>query len=240
MKERTVLITGGNGGLGSACIEYLKDKGWNTISIDIYENKEIPSDLFIQADVVNADQVKKGFDTIEGKFSSIDALVCLAGIVFDAPLVGISKGSIETYDHENWFNTINVNLTGTFLCSREFAFRNIKKRNKGVIVTCSSPAAEGSPGQSAYSASKAGVEAFTKSIARELFAYGIRACCIRPGLVKTPMAELYSQSILKNLVNKSLLRRFVDAKEFAEAVHFLLNSDLPIGRVLELDGGINL
>ena len=241
---KTVVVTGGAGGLGRAVIALLKTKGWTTVSLDLQSDNRADSrsapDLALVADVSSSSEIDEAFKQIEEQFHSLDALICLAGVVFDAPVVGISKREIQPYSEEHWRQTLDVNLTGTFLSAREFLLRNIKSRRKGVIVTCSSPAAVGSPGQAAYSASKAGVEAFTVALAREASPWGIRVCGLRPALTKTPMADRYPPHILDGLVKKSLLHRFAAAEEVAQAFLFLLESDLANGRIFSLDGGIQL
>ena len=243
-KRKTVVVTGGAGGLGQAVVALLKHKGWTTVSLDLRSDNHTDSshtpDLALVADVSSSSQIADAFKQVEEQFHSLDALICLAGVVFDAPVVGISKREIQPYSEEHWHRTLDVNLTGTFLSAREFLLRNIKMRRKGVIVTCSSPAAAGSPGQAAYSASKAGVEAFTVALAREASPWGIRACGLRPALTKTPMADRYPAHILEGLVKKSLLHRFAAAEEVAQAFLFLLESDLANGRIFNLDGGIQL
>lgn len=242
--KRTALITGGAGGLGLAIVECLTNHNWFTISVDIQsveqDNVSVRPEMEIIADVSSPTDVREAFDSAEREFPDIDALICLAGVVHDAPLVGIKDKSLNAYSVESWEKTIAVNLTGTFLCAREFALRKIRKRQKGVIVTCSSPAASGAAGQHAYAASKAGVEAFTISLAWELAPWGIRVCGFRPALTRTAMAEKYPTHVLKSLTDRSLLGRFAEKHEIAESVLFLLNSDLVSGRILALDGGMRI
>ena len=239
--KKTALITGGAGGLGLAVVECLKNHNWNTISMDLLNakcaNSSIIPDLEIKVDVSSPEEVQEAFNVAERKFPDINALICLAGVVYDAPLVGIMNKKFNLYNIENWDKTLGVNLTGTFLCSREFASRKIRKRQKGVIITCSSPAATGAAGQSAYAASKAGVEAFTVSLARELLPWGIRVCGFRPALTRTPMAEKYPPHVLKKLTDSNLIGRFAEKHEVAASVLFMLQSDLASGRILPLDGG---
>lgn len=244
MNIKNAVITGGSGGIGKGTIASLKSKGWRTISIDIKPsepcNPEERPDLEIIADVSDASTIQNAFDSIMEYCVAPDALICLAGIVLDAPVLGIARGGIHIYPEQSWRKTIDVNLTGTFLCAREFVDRLVRKRHRGVIVTCSSPAASGAPGQSAYAASKAGVEAFTVSLAREIAPFGIRVCGFRPALTLTPMAEQYPRHIIDNLASKSLIKRFAKSDEIGEAILFILGSELASGRIFEFDGGLTI
>lgn len=241
---KTAVLTGGSGGLGRATIALLKRNGWRTVSIDINPPEsevaaELP-DMHVTADVSDSIAVARAFDDIQNVAPCPDALLCFAGVVLDAPVLGIARGGLHPYPEQAWRKTIDVNLTGTFLCAREFVERLIKKRHKGTIVTCSSPAACGAPGQSAYAASKAGVEAFTVSLAREVAPFNIRVCGFRPALTDTPMAQQYPPHVMESLVKKSLLRRFAQAEEVADGIMFLLSNDLISGRIVEFDGGLSL
>jgi 3-oxoacyl-[acyl-carrier protein] reductase len=240
--EEIAVVTGGSGGLGTACINMLKKSGKYTISLDIKEpdSEAAKPDLFIKTDVSDYSSVKNAFNKIENEKKKIGSLICLAGVVFDAPIIGIGKGSISEYSLDHWNQTIGVNLTGTFLCTKEFVLLSLKRRVKAVVVTCSSPAADGAPGQGAYAASKAGVEAFTTSIAQEVAPWGIRVCGIRPGLTMTPMAEKYPKRIMENLSKKSCAQRQFQPEEFASAIEFVLSNELAWGKILHLDGGIKL
>jgi 3-oxoacyl-[acyl-carrier protein] reductase len=242
MNVKNAVITGGSGGLGKGCIANLKNNGWRTISVDIKPsgscNPEERPDLEIIADVSDSGAVQNAFDSIMEYCVAPDALICLAGIVLDAAVFGIARGGIHTYPEQSWRKTMDVNLTGTFLCAREFVDRLVRKRHHGVVVTCSSPAANGAPGQSAYAASKAGVEAFTVSLARETAPFGIRVCGFRPALTLTPMAEQYPRHIIDSLASKSLIKRFARPEEIGEAIHFLLGNELASGRIFEFDGGL--
>jgi 3-oxoacyl-[acyl-carrier protein] reductase len=241
---KTAVLTGGSGGLGRAAISCLKKNGWQTISVDLEtcntNNPEERADKEIIMDVSNPESISKAFDAIQQFCMTPDALICLAGIVIDAPVIGIARGMLKPYPVEAWRTTLDINLTGTFLCAREYVERLIRKRHKGVIITCSSPAASGAPGQSAYAASKAGVEAFTISLAREVAPFGIRVCGFRPPLTNTPMADKYPQHIMDNLIRKSLLQRFARAEEVAETLHFLASNELASGRIFKFDGGLTL
>ena len=243
-ESRIVVVTGGAGGLGRGTIRCLRDVGWTTVSVDIAQATSAPeserADLEIVADVSNETQVKSAFVRIQEELAAPDALVCLAGIVHDGSVVAISKGSMSHYPLEHWKQTLAVNLTGTFLAAQCFLAQAITHRRRGTIVTCSSPAADGAPGQCAYSASKAGVEAFTRALAREAAPWNVRVCGFRPALTHTPMAEKYSDFILEGLIKKSLIGRFALSREVARTVRFLLESELAQGTILDASGGIRL
>jgi 3-oxoacyl-[acyl-carrier protein] reductase len=241
--NKTALITGGAGGIGKGLISYLQNQKWNCLSLDInnpHTGKPEPGLLKYKVDIGDPEEIARGFEKIYNALESLDALICLAGVVHDAPVVGIKNKKLSVYPTSHWNSTMAVNLSGTFFCCREYAFRQIKRRQKGVIITCSSPAAVGAPGQSAYAASKAGIEAFTNSLARELAPWGIRVCGFSPAFTITPMAEKYPEPIRTSLAQKSLLRRPAELEEISKSIYHLMINELAIGRIFAFDGGIRL
>ncbi|MBF0156057.1 MAG: SDR family oxidoreductase [Magnetococcales bacterium] len=240
MEIKSVVITGGAGGIGGALDRCLVARGVETTVIDIRGATDAGGKGVVRADVSREEEVGAAFAEIERRGVRFDGLVCCAGIVKDAPLVGVAPGSFAPYPLGAWSSTVAVNLTGTFLCVREFAVRCIRARRRSRVVTVSSPAACGAPGQAAYAASKAGVEAMTLAAAAEFAPWGVTLCCVRPGLTDTPMAAAYPRAVLDRLARRSSIGRIYSPEETAEAIVFCLFSDTVAGCVVPLDGGIKL
>jgi len=136
--------------------------------------------------VAREEQVAAAIDGVTADFGRLDVLVNNAGIIKDALLVKVKDGAVAgRMTLEQWQAVIDVNLTGVFLCGREAAERMIRLGNGGVIINIASISKAGNPGQSNYSAAKAGVTALAVVWARELARYGIRAASIAPGFTRT-------------------------------------------------------
>jgi len=186
--------------------------------------------IALQADVSKADQVDALFAAVMEKWGRVDVLVNNAGITRDTLLLRMKP--------EDWQAVIDLNLTGVFLCTRA-ASKIMLKQKSGRIVNISSVVGLiGNPGQSNYSAAKAGVIGFTKSVAKELAPRGITVNAIAPGFIATDMTHgLDSDSILKMIP----LGRYGQAEEVAGATRFLAADPAAAyitGQVLNVDGGM--
>ncbi|HIK42103.1 3-oxoacyl-[acyl-carrier-protein] reductase [Thermoleptolyngbya sp. M55_K2018_002] len=186
--------------------------------------------IALQADVSKADQVDALFNAVMEKWGRVDVLVNNAGITRDTLLLRMKP--------EDWQAVIDLNLTGVFLCTRA-ASKIMLKQKSGRIVNISSVVGlMGNPGQANYSAAKAGVIGFTKSVAKELAPRGITVNAIAPGFIATDMTHgLDSDSILKMIP----LGRYGQAEEVAGATRFLAADPAAAyitGQVLNVDGGM--
>lgn len=186
--------------------------------------------IALQADVSKADQVDTLFAAVMEKWGRVDVLVNNAGITRDTLLLRMKP--------EDWQAVIDLNLTGVFLCTRA-ASKIMLKQKSGRIVNISSVVGlMGNPGQSNYSAAKAGVIGFTKSVAKELAPRGITVNAIAPGFIATDMTHgLDSDGILKMIP----LGRYGQAEEVAGATRFLAADPAAAyitGQVLNVDGGM--
>jgi 3-oxoacyl-[acyl-carrier protein] reductase len=142
---------------------------------------------------------------------------------------------------ETWESTIRSNLTATFVLTSHVAEHMAANRTKGVIVNISSISASGNPGQTAYSAAKAGVEAMTSVWARELGPLGIRSVAIAPGFVATPSTDAaMSADALAELRRRTPLLRLGKPEEIAAAVAFAIDNDFLTGTTIAVDGGLVL
>ncbi|MBF2084260.1 3-oxoacyl-[acyl-carrier-protein] reductase [Thermoleptolyngbya sp. C42_A2020_037] len=186
--------------------------------------------IALQADVSKADQVDALFNAVMEKWGRVDVLVNNAGITRDTLLLRMKP--------EDWQAVIDLNLTGVFLCTRA-ASKIMLKQKSGRIVNISSVVGlMGNPGQANYSAAKAGVIGFTKSVAKELAPRGITVNAIAPGFIATDMTHgLNSEDILKFIP----LGRYGQAEEVAGAACFLAADPAAAyitGQVLNVDGGM--
>jgi 3-oxoacyl-[acyl-carrier protein] reductase len=192
--------------------------------------EEFKEDLIIKADIsdpqVAEDIVKR---TVE-KFGRLDALINNAGQTLDKPLLRITAEDLE--------NHFRTNLFSAFLLSKS-ALRYFK--DGGVIVNVSSVVGIiGNSWQTAYSASKAGLIAFTKSLAKEMGSRGIRVVAVAPGFIETPMTEGLPEQVKKKYLENIPLRRFGKPEEVAEVIAFLVSDKASYisGQVIVVDGGL--
>lgn len=243
LQGKIALVTGGSGGIGREIALTLADKGANigfTYSSNEEEAdrlvKEIEEKgqkaLAVRTDVSKADQVKEMVDKIEKDLGPIDILVNNAGITKDGLLIRMSE--------EDWDQVLDINLKGAFLVSKAVA-RPMMKRRYGKIINISSVVGVGgNVGQANYSASKAGLIGFSKSLAKELAGRGIRVNAVAPGFIETAMTDVLSEEVKEMMLNNIPLGKFGESKDVANLVAFLSakESDYITGQVIRLDGGI--
>jgi 3-oxoacyl-[acyl-carrier protein] reductase len=248
---KTFIVTGAARGIGRAVALRLAAAGANLALIDLAA-ADLDGSLEgcratgrtargYAADVAREEDVIAAVTRIAGDFGRIDGLVNNAGIVRDGLLVKRrDDGGVDRLPLAQWQAVIDVNLTGTFLCTREVAARMVESGTGGVIVNVSSISRAGNAGQTNYSAAKAGVAAMTVVWAKELGRHGIRVGAVAPGFVQTEMLAAMRPAILEKLAEAVPLHRFAQPEEIAEAVACIVAQDYFTGRCLEIDGGLRL
>ncbi len=242
VKGRVGIITGGARGIGEAIAEGFAKNGVNLAiaDINIEAARETAARLTtlgvkaigIKLDVSSAETVIKAFEDIRKEFNRIDILINNAGITKDRVLLRMKE--------EDWDAVVDTNLKGVFLCSRE-AIKDMSKQRYGRIVSITSVAAfMGNPGQANYSASKAGVVGFTKTIAKEYASRGITVNAVAPGFIQTAMTDVLSDSVKEEMKRLIPLGRFGTVEDVANAVIFLASPDSGYitGQVIHVNGGM--
>jgi 3-oxoacyl-[acyl-carrier protein] reductase len=251
LSHKLVVITGAGRGIGRAMALAFAAKGASIAALDLNsaelaETCALCSALGVRAlpftvDVTQEDQVIAGFDAVVAAFGRLDVLDNNAGITKDALLVKAKDGAIVSkMSLAQWQSVVDVNLTGVFLCGREAAERMIRAGHGGLIVNISSISREGNPGQSNYSATKAGVAAMTVVWAKELARYGIRSAAIAPGFCATEILAAMKPEMLARVVGAIPLNRLGEPAEIAATAVFIAENDFVTGRVIEVDGGLRL
>ncbi len=240
-----IVVTGGAAGLGLAIATALHEAGAIPVVVDrdaealARVGAALACPTFL-ADLTSAEAVDAMVESVCAG-GMPQGLINNAGIIRNAPLLNLFDPAERRHSLELWEEVIDVNLTAVFLVTRAFVARMAEKRVRGVVISMSSIAAKGNAGQGAYAAAKAGVEALTKSWARELGPLGFRFMAIAPGFIDTPSTRrALSEEVLTELKRRTPLRRLGQAEEVAQAVLYALKNDMATGSVLEVDGGITL
>jgi len=251
LSKKVVAITGAGRGIGRAIALAFAERGTDVAALDLdsaatdetcalCEAKGVRARAYV-TDVVDEDKVARSLDAVVADLGRLDVLVNNAGITRDALLVKAQDGAIlSKMSLAQWKSVLDVNLTGVFLCGREGAERMIRLGNGGVIINISSISREGNPGQTNYSAAKAGVAAMTVVWAKELARYGIRSAAIAPGFCATEILAAMKPEILARVKAAVPLHRLGEPSEIAATAVFIAENDFVTGRVIEVDGGLRL
>jgi len=225
LKGRCAVVTGGRIGIGAAIAERMKASG-ATVRVWDVDSTDDP------VDVADPKAVERATARALADFGRIDVLVNNAGIA------GMNRPTAE-YPIEEWERVLRVNLTSQFLCCRAVA-PHMAKAGYGRIVNIASIAGkEGNPNAVAYSASKAGVIALTKSLGKELAQCGVLVNCVTPAAAKTAIFEQMTESHIQFMLSKIPMGRFVTVEEIAALVCWLASEDCAFstGAVFDISGG---
>jgi 3-oxoacyl-[acyl-carrier protein] reductase len=230
---RSVLVTGGNRGIGLAIAARLRADG-DDVAIT-FRSGEPPEGFFaVRADVTDAEAVDAAFTAVEEHQGTVEVLVANAGITRDTLLLRMSE--------EDFTTVLDTNLTGTFRVAKRAA-RGMLRAKRGRIVLISSVVGlSGSAGQTNYAASKAGLVGFGRSLARELGSRGITVNVVAPGFVATDMTAALDEQRRSEIMSSVPLGRYADPAEVAGVVSFLAGDDAAYitGAVIPVDGGLGM
>lgn len=251
LKNTVAFISGAGQGLGRATAIRFAKQGACVVVADRSESSvqrvvsEIGNESALGAvlDVTSEDGVRKGFDEAIRKWGKVNAVVNCAGIL--SPMKTLSKKGPASLDQ--FAKVQMVNVVGTFNVIRLAAERMAlnaadEDGQRGVIINTASIAAmEGQIGQAAYAASKGAIASMTLPIARDLSSYGIRVCCIAPGLFLTPMLEELSEDIRMSLASGvPFPKRLGNPDEFARLAQNIIENSMLNGETIRLDGALRM
>ena len=241
MTKKTVLITGASRGIGKAILESLDNEyfivgtGTSESSVQsILENinsKNIEGDAY-KLDLADKDSIKELTSLLDSKEIYPDILINNAGITRDNIMLRMKE--------DEWYNVIDVHLNGQYLLIKSFIKKMVKNRWGRIINISSTSAVLGNRGQANYAAAKAGIEAMSRSLARELGSRNINVNCVAPGFIETDMTKEISDGNEDFLASQIPLGRLGKPNEIAEVVNFLA-SDLAnyiTGQTLHVNGGL--
>lgn len=236
------IVVGGAGSIGQIIVAMLREKNVRVAVLDKVTSDPSPADdgtFLIRADAADEAEVGAAVAKASQWLGRIDVLVNCAGLIHSEPLVSLAAPSRRRHSIAAWKAVIRSNLTATFLASLHVAEHMAANRTKGVIVNFSSVSATGNPGQTAYSAAKAGVEAMTCVWAQELGPLGIRVAAIAPGFVDTASTHAsLSESVMKEWKRRTPLGRLATTQEIANSVLFVIENDFVSGCTIRVDGGL--
>ena len=238
LKNKKILITGATGGIGNSLVKKFTNFDSKVMATGTREEKlkKLKED-FSQIEIEkfslqDHDKIEEFIDKIEKKLDGIDVLVNNAGITLDNLSIRLSQ--------ENWQKVIDINLTSTFLMCK-FAIKKMLKRKKGKIINITSIVGHtGNLGQANYAASKAGIVAFSKSLAIEYAKKNITINCVSPGFIKTEMTEKISEDFKNNLINKIPSGALGTGEDVSNCVAFLASdmSNYITGETIHVNGGM--
>jgi len=241
LKEKKVLITGATGGIGNVIAKRMAKQGavltlsgTKRQSLETLSN-EIGNNCYsFAADLTKKEEIKHLVIWAIEKMGSIDILINNAGITRD-------NLSIRMRD-EDWDDVIHVNLTASFMLSRDCLKDMLKKRWGRIINIASVVGVMGNIGQSNYAASKAGMIGMTKSIAAEVSSRGITVNCISPGYIITAMTDKIPEAVKENILQNIPVGRFGKAGEIADWVLYLASNeaDYITGQNININGGLTM
>jgi 3-oxoacyl-[acyl-carrier protein] reductase len=244
LKGRTALVTGGSRGIGRAVAIALAEEGAD-VAINYVSSEAAARDVaehiitkigrkavLAQADVSDYPDTFRMAQDVLGAFGHLDILVNNAGINSDK--------TFTKMDHASWRKVLGTNLDGVFNCTKVFVDQMLRQGYGRVVNMTSVIGQIGNFGQANYAASKAGVAAFTKSLAKELAGKGVTVNAVAPGFIETEMVTAIPDKVRERLLAQIPLHRFGTAEEVARAVVYIVSSDgdYITGAELSINGGL--
>jgi 3-oxoacyl-[acyl-carrier protein] reductase len=231
--SRSVLVTGGNRGIGLAIARAFAEAG-DKVAVT-YRSGEPPEGLFgVKCDITDAAQVDRAFTEVEAQHGPVEVLVANAGVTKDTLLLRMTE--------EDFTSVVDTNLTGAFRVVKRASKLMMRARKGRVVLISSVVGLSGSPGQANYSASKAGLVGFARSLARELGPRNITVNVVAPGFVDTDMTAVLSDERRAEIVASVPLGRYAAPAEIASTVRFLSSDEAAYitGAVIPVDGGLGM
>lgn len=228
---RSVLITGGNRGIGLATAKAFAANG-DKVAITYRTEGDLPEGILgVQADVTDSASINEAFSVVEAAHGPVEVLVANAGIASDKLLLRMSE--------DDFTSVLDTNLTGAFRAVKRASKGMMKMRRGRVIFVSSVSAIYGAAGQINYSASKAGMIGMARSLTRELGSRGITANVIMPGVVKTDMFNEVSDEMQAHYLAGIPAGRFAEPEEIARVIRWLASDEAAYisGAVIPVDGG---
>lgn len=237
------LVTGGSRGIGKVISENLAKAGFD-VAICYSGNESAAQEtiseckkhgvqaMYIKADVSKAEDVSAMFEEIKTLLGPVEVLVNNAGITKDGLLIRMSEDDFDS--------VVDINLKGTFHCTKAAIKDMMKARNGRIINITSIVGVEGNPGQANYCASKAGIIGFTKSVAKEYGAKGITVNAVAPGFIQTAMTDTLPENVKESYLKQIPVGRFGQPEDIANVVEFLASDKAAYvtGQVVEVTGGM--
>lgn len=242
LKGKVALVTGSAQGIGKAIAEVLAKAGADVVISDINlelaeaTSKEIQAlgvkSLAVKMNVADFEESERVIKEIAVQMGKLDILVNNAGITKDTLLIRMTA--------EQWKAVIDINLTGVFNCTKAAATIMMKQRSGKIVNIASIVGEMGNAGQANYSASKGGVIALTKTVARELASRNVLVNAVAPGFIETAMTDKLSEEVKKAMLAQVPLAKMGSPEDVAQAVLFLSSpgSDYITGQVINVNGGM--
>ena len=239
MSKKVAIVSGASRGIGRAIAKSLAKKDFVVIANYNKSEKEAIElknefnniDIF-KADASKRDEVKSLVEYTLNKYRKIDVLVNNAGID--------NEKLFQDITDEDWKNVINTNLYSVFCVTQEVVNNMINNKSGCIINISSIYAIQGGPCAVAYTASKAGIDGITKSLAKELGPSNIRVNSIAPGCIDTDMNKYLSKEDLDNIKSETPLQKIGKAEDIAKCVNWLVEDEFTTGQIISINGGWNV
>jgi 3-oxoacyl-[acyl-carrier protein] reductase len=227
-----VLVTGGNRGIGLAIAKAFAEEG-DKVAVT-YRDQPVEGFVSVRCDVTVPDEVDAAFTTVEEQLGPVEVLVSNAGLNADTLLLSMKEDA--------WSRVIDANLSGAYRVARRATSKMIRARQGRIIFISSVVALTGSPGQTNYAASKAGLIGLARSLAREIGGRGVTVNVVAPGFVTTDMTASLSEARQTEIVDSVPLKRMAAPEEVAGAVTWLASAaaGYVTGAVIPVDGGLGM
>jgi 3-oxoacyl-[acyl-carrier protein] reductase len=230
-EPRSVLVTGGNRGIGRAIAEAFLAQG-DKVAVTTRNGGAPEGALDVRCDITDPAQVEAAYDAVEDAHGPVEVLVANAGITRDTLLLRMSE--------DDWSAVLDTNLTGSYRLAKRAAKGMLRLRRGRLIFVSSVVGLLGSAGQVNYAASKAGLVGLARSLARELGSRGITANVVAPGFVETDMTDVLTDAQKDAIKTQVPLGRYAQPAEVADAVVWLAGAGYVTGAVIPVDGGLGM